>query len=59
MNDKPVINIGTGLIDRDLFGEVIDDLLFDLNELSISGHPISVGENIVFKGGGLCLRPSL
>ena len=59
MIDKPVINIGTGPVNRDLIGEVIDDLLFGLNELSIPGHPISVGENIVFKGGCLCLRPAL
>jgi hypothetical protein len=58
MNEKPAINIGTGPVNRDLFGEVIDDLLFSLNGISIAGHPISVGENLVFKGGGLSRRLS-
>ena len=58
MNEKPVINIGTGSVNRNLFGDVIDDLLFSLNGLPIAGHPISVGENVVFKGGGLSRRLS-
>ena len=59
MDEKPVINIGTGPVNRELFGNVIDDLFGSLNGLSIAGHPLSVGENVVFKGGGLSRRLSL
>jgi hypothetical protein len=58
IDENPVINIGTEPVNRDLFGEVIDNLLFSLSGLSISGHPISVGENVIFKGGGLSNRLS-
>jgi hypothetical protein len=58
MDEKPVINIGTGPVNRELFGNVIDDLLGSLNGLSIAGHPISARENVVFKGGGLSRRLS-
>ena len=55
---KPVINIGTGPVNRDRFGHIIDSLLFSLNKISIAGHPISASENVVFKGGGLSRRLS-
>lgn len=58
IDEKPVVNIGTGPVNRVLFGNVIDDLLGSLNGRSVAGHPISAGENVVFKGGGLSRRLS-
>ena len=41
-----------------LFGDVIDDFLNRITELSFDGHAISQGENVVFKGGHLSRRIS-
>jgi len=55
---KPVINVGTGPVNRLIFGHIIDDFLNRLGEISIDGHFIYAGENIVFKGGYLSRRLS-
>ena len=41
-----------------IFGHIIDDFLNRLGEISIDGHFIYAGENIVFKGGYLSRRLS-
>ena len=58
MNKKPDVNFGTRAVNRDLFGDVIDELLKYFNELSIDGHSLSAGENLEFKGGYLSRRRS-
>ncbi len=57
-NEKPVVNVGTAAVNRNLFGGVIDDFLNRIAELSFNGHSISSGENVVFKGGHLSRRIS-
>lgn len=55
---KPVINVGTGPVNRERFGPVIADLMNRLSKISVQDRPIYVGENVVFKGGHLSRRLS-
>jgi N-formylglutamate amidohydrolase len=54
----PEINIGSKVVDREVFGEVIEDFKHHLSGLTIDGHPIRVAENEVFAGGYLARRLS-
>ncbi|MFL6203724.1 MAG: N-formylglutamate amidohydrolase [Acidimicrobiales bacterium] len=52
--ENPEINIGTGSMDRDRWGHVVDRFMHDLGDQVVAGHRLEVGENVRFKGGHLC-----
>lgn len=49
--ENPEINIGTGSMDRTLWGPVIDTLIEGLRSCSSLGHQLDVRENVKFQGG--------
>jgi glutathione synthase len=51
--ENPVINIGTGSLDRDLWAPVINAFTASLAEAAVDGERIDVRENVRFKGGFL------
>jgi N-formylglutamate amidohydrolase len=53
-HENPEINIGTGSLDRDRWGHIVDRFMHDLGEQVVAGHPLEVAENVRFKGGYLC-----
>jgi len=57
-NTKPDINIGTGPVNRGRFGDLIDDFISRLKEITINGTPLRVAENEIFTGGYLSRRLS-
>jgi N-formylglutamate amidohydrolase len=57
-DDKPVINLGTGPVNTARFRPILDDLVKRFQNISLEERPISVGENVVFKGGYLSRRLS-
>ena len=52
--ENPEINIGTGSMDRDRWGHVVDRFMHDLGEQVVAGHTLDVAENVKFEGGFLC-----
>jgi N-formylglutamate amidohydrolase len=50
---NPDINLGTGTIDRERFGTVADLFVREMSQVTISGAPLDVRENVKFKGGYL------
>ena len=57
-DDKPVVNLGTGPVNITRFRPLLDDFLARFEKITLENRPISVGENIVFKGGHLSRRLS-
>lgn len=51
--NNPVINIGTGTMDRELWAPVINAFAESLSEARVDGERIDVRENVRFKGGYL------
>lgn len=51
--ENPDVNVGTGSLDRELFGPVVDAFISALDEVDTSGGRIDVRENIRFKGANL------
>jgi N-formylglutamate amidohydrolase len=51
--DNPEINIGTGSLDRDRWGHLVDRFMEDLHAQVVQGHPLDVRENVRFEGGHL------
>jgi N-formylglutamate deformylase len=49
--ENPEINIGTGNIDREYWGKLIDRFMDDLRTFNFGGKKLDVRENIKFKGG--------
>ena len=58
VDPKPVINLGTGPVNRDVFDTCIQDFMSRLETFSIDGRLIYVAENEIFKGGHLARRLS-
>ena len=56
IDDRPVINIGTGAVNRQVFAHIIETFIGELKKISIGEHNLYVGENIIFKGGYLSRR---
>lgn len=56
LDPKPEINIGSKAVNRDIFGQTIDNFKQSLSGLNIDGHPIRVVENELFGGGYLARR---
>jgi N-formylglutamate amidohydrolase len=50
---NPEINLGTGSVDRDRWGGLVDRFMADLGTVEIGGRPLDVRENVRFRGGHL------
>lgn len=52
--ENPEVNVGTGSLDRERCGHVVDAFSAALAGCEIDGRPLDVRENIRFKGANLC-----
>jgi hypothetical protein len=48
---NPEVNIGTGTLDREVWGPLIDRLIADLRGFDFLGRSLDVRENVKFQGG--------
>lgn len=51
--DNPEVNIGTGAMDRNRWGPVVDRFMADLRSFDFLGRHLDVRENVKFQGGHL------
>jgi N-formylglutamate deformylase len=51
--DNPGVNVGTGTLDRDRFGPLLDEFMANLSGQHVGGEPLDVRENVKFKGRAL------
>lgn len=49
--ENPEVNIGTGSMDRRLWGSIVDGVIDCLGECEINGRRLDVRENVKFQGG--------
>ena len=47
----PEVNVGTGTLDRDRWGALVDRFCTDLAACRVRGHALDVRENVAFEGG--------
>ena len=50
---NPEVNLGTGTLDRERWGHLVDRFTADLSEQVVAGHHLDVRENVRFQGGYL------
>lgn len=50
-HQDPEINIGTGSMDRDYWGALVDQFIDDLRDFDFNGRSLDVRENVKFQGG--------
>lgn len=50
---NPEINVGTGSVDRERWGGLVDRFMADLRTADVGGRPLDVRENVRFRGGHL------
>ncbi|MEO5662391.1 MAG: N-formylglutamate amidohydrolase [Nocardioides sp.] len=50
VEDNPQVNLGTGTLDRDRFGALVDAFTAELASHDVGGEPIDVRENVRFRG---------
>ncbi len=50
---NPEINVGTGSLDRERWGNLVDRFSSDLRTFEVAGRPLDVRENVRFRGGHL------
>lgn len=50
---NPEINLGTGSLDRERWGGLVDRFMADLGTVEVAGRPLDVRENVRFRGGHL------
>jgi N-formylglutamate amidohydrolase len=50
---NPEINIGTGSLDRDRWGLIVERCIEELGACEVDGHHLDVRENVRFRGGHL------
>jgi N-formylglutamate deformylase len=50
---NPEINVGTGSLDRERWGGLVDRFMADLRTVPVAGRPLDVRENVRFRGGHL------
>ena len=50
---NPEVNIGTGTMDRERWGSIVDSFITDLSAFDYLGRQLDVRENVKFKGGQL------
>ena len=48
--EGPDVNVGTGSLDREVFGDVVDTFIAALGAQHAGGYALDVRENVVFKG---------
>ena len=53
VEDNPEVNVGTGSLDRERFGTVVDAFMAAMGSCEIEGRPLDVRENVKFKGAHL------
>ena len=51
--DNPEVNVGTGSVDRDRFGSLVERFVGELRRGSTDSGPIDARENVAFKGRNL------
>jgi N-formylglutamate deformylase len=51
ISENPEVNVGTGSLDRERWGHVVDRLIDELGRRDVTGHHLDVRENVRFKGG--------
>ncbi len=49
--ENPEINLGTANMNREIWGEVVENFMDDLRNFDFAGHSLDVRENVKFKGG--------
>ena len=49
--DNPEVNIGTGSMDRERWGPLVDRFMADLTSFDFLGRTLDVRENVKFRGG--------
>ena len=49
--ENPEVNIGTANMNREIWGEVVENFMADLHRFDFAGHSLDVRENVKFKGG--------
>ncbi len=52
--DNPTVNVGTGSLNRDRWGGVVDAFMESLASADVQGEKLDVRENVKFKGAQLC-----
>ena len=50
---NPEINVGTGSLDRERWGGLVDRFMADLRTVEVAGRSLDVRENVRFRGGHL------
>jgi hypothetical protein len=53
VSENPEVNVGTGSVDDDLFGPLVDRFVGDLRDASLGCGPIDARENVAFEGRNL------
>lgn len=53
--DNPEVNVGTGSVDHERFGGLVEAFCEHLGSQEAGGHTLDVRENVAFKGRGLAL----
>jgi len=48
---NPDVNVGTGSLNREVWGELVDGFIGDLRRFDGDGAPLDVRENVKFRGG--------
>lgn len=51
--ENPEVNLGTGTVDKDKFGGVVDAFFDTMGKQLVGGHPLDVRENVKFEGRAL------
>jgi N-formylglutamate deformylase len=51
--DNPEVNVGTGSLDHQRWGELVGRFMDDLRSQEVRTHPLDVRENVRFQGGHL------
>lgn len=51
--DNPEVNVGTGSLDDDLFGPLVERFMGDLRDASMGCGPLDARENVAFEGRNL------
>lgn len=52
-SENPEVNVGTGSVDDDLFGPLVERFVGDLRDASLGCGPIDARENVAFEGRNL------
>ncbi len=50
VEDNPTVNVGTGTVDRERFGGLVDVFVASLSQQEVGGEPLDVRENVKFQG---------